>query len=51
MTISIISSEATEPIVNKFNVEPSGAEGTNIFQNSPGHMTNMVAMPVDSKNL
>ena len=30
MTISNISSEATGPIVTKFNVESSGAEGTKI---------------------
>ena len=30
MAISNISSEATGPIVTKFYVEPSGAEGTNL---------------------
>ena len=51
MAVSNISSEATGPVVTKFYVEPSGAEGTKICLNGPGYMTNMVAMPVDSKNL
>ena len=44
MTISNIASEATGPIVTKFNVDPSGAEGTKTCKNGPGHMTNMVAI-------
>ena len=48
MNISNISSKATGTFVPKFYVEPSGAEGTNICRNSPGHITNMAAMPVDS---
>ena len=51
MTVSSIASEATGPIIIKFYVEPSGAEGTNICSNDPGHMTSMAAMPVDSKSL
>ena len=45
-----ISSEATGPIVTKFYVEPSECEETK-GSKGPGHMTNMVAMPVGSKNL
>ena len=43
-----ISPEVTGPIVTKFYVEPSGAEGTKICSNGPGHMTNMATMPVIS---
>ena len=49
MTILNISSEATGPIVTKFYVEPSGDEGTQICSNGPGHMTNMMAIPKDTK--
>ena len=41
MKISNISSEASGPVVTKFYVEPSGAEGTKICPKGPGHMTNM----------
>ena len=51
ITVSNISSEATGPVVTKFYVEPSGAEGAKICSNCPGHITNMVAMPIGSKNL
>ena len=51
MTVSNISPEATGQITAKFYVEPSGAEGTKICSISPGHMTNMVTMTLDSKPL
>ena len=51
MTLLNISLEATGPSVTKFYVEPSWAEGTKNFSNGPGHMTNMVAMPGERKNL
>ena len=51
MTVSIISSKATEPIVTKFYVEPPEAEGTKICLNRPGHMTSMVTTPIYGKNL
>ena len=50
MAISNIS-EATGPVVIKFNVELCGAEGTKICSNSPPHMTNIAAMPVVNKKL
>ena len=50
MTISNISSEATWPVVTKFNEEASGAEGTKLLSRS-SNKTNMVAMRVDRKNL
>ena len=51
MTVSNIYSEATVPVVARFYIEPSGAERTKFYSNGPGHMTNSVAMPTDSKNL
>ena len=45
MTISIISSKATGPVVTKFHIQPPRAEGKNCSK-SPGHMTNKGAMPV-----
>ena len=50
MEISNIS-EAIAPVVTKFHVQPSEAEGTKICSNSPGHMTNMTALPIGSKGL
>ena len=47
MTVLNIS-EATGPVLTKFYVEPSGVEGTKGCSDGSGHMTNMVAMPVDS---
>ena len=47
MAVSNTCSEATRPVVTKFYIEPSGAEGTKICSNGPGHMTNMAAMLVD----
>ena len=49
IAISNVSSEAPGPIITKFYVEPSGAERTKACSNGPGHMTNMMAMPVDRK--
>ena len=51
MTVSNIFSKATRPIVTKFHTEPPWAEGSKVCSNSPGHMTNMVAMPVYGENL
>ena len=51
MTISNISSEVTGPILDKFNVWLSGSEEIKVCLNDPGHMTNVVVMPIDSKNL
>ena len=51
MTVLNICSDATGPVVAKFNIEPLWSEGTKICKNGPSHMTNMVAIPVDSKNL
>ena len=36
-------------LVTKFYVQPSEAEEINICSDGAGHMTNMSAMPVDSK--
>ena len=51
MTISNISSKATGPVVIKFQTEPRKAEGTKIFSNCPGHMTNMATTHIYCKNL
>ena len=51
MAIFNISSAATEPVVTKFNVEPSGIEGIKTHLNGPDHMINNAAMPVDCMNL
>ena len=51
MKISNFSSETPGPFVTKFYVEPFGAEKTNICPNGRGHMTNIDAMPVESKSL
>ena len=50
MIILNISSEATGPVVTKFYVDPSGAEGIKICSDGPVHMTNVAAMPVVSEN-
>ena len=44
-------SEATGPVETKFYVALSGYEKTKSCSNGPGHITNMSAMPVDSKNV
>ena len=51
MTISNISSKATGPVVTKFHIELPLAERRKVCSNSPGHMTNMAAMPVHGKSL
>ena len=51
MTISNIFSKATGAIVTKFHIESPWTEGTKLCSNSPGHMTNMPAMPVHGKNV
>ena len=51
MKISNFSSETTGPFVTKYYVEPFAAEKTNICPNGWGHMTNIAAMPVESKSL
>ena len=43
-------SKATGPVVTNFYRAPL-AEGRKVCSNSPGHMTNMAAMPVQGKNL
>ena len=45
------SSETTGPIEAKFHVEPPWDGGTKIYSNGSGHVTNMAAMPIYSKNL
>ena len=50
ITISNIL-KATWSVITKFSIEPHWAEERNGNSNSPGHMTNMAAMPVHSKNL
>ena len=49
MTVSNISSKATEPIVTKSHLEPLGADGTKICSNIIGHMTNMATTPLYGK--
>ena len=51
MANSNISTEPIGPILTKVCVELSGTEGRKICSNDPDHMTNMAAMPVDSKKL
>ena len=51
ITISNVSSKATGPVVTKFQIEPPWAEGRKVCSNSPGQMTNMVAMSIHGKNL
>ena len=45
------SSETTGPIEIKFHLELPWDGATKICSNSPGHMTNMAAMPIYGKNL
>ena len=51
MKIANIFLKATGPVVMKFHVEPSGAEGMKICSNFSGHMTIMAAMPIHGRNL
>ena len=46
---SNVSSKVTEPILTKLNMEPPWVEGRNFCSSSPGHMTNMAAMPIHGK--
>ena len=39
------------PNVTKFHVQPSKIEGTTICSNGPGHIPNMVAMPIEPLNV
>ena len=41
-----ISSKVPGPVVIKFHVEPVGNKGAKNHKNGPGHMTNMVTMPI-----
>ena len=41
--------KATEPDVTKFYIDPPRAEGMKVCSNGPGHMTNIVAMPIYGK--
>ena len=50
MNISNFSSKATGPLVTNFHKELPWAD-VKFLSNSPGHMTNMVAMPTHGKNL
>ena len=42
--------ETAGPIEGKFHMKPSRDEEMNDCSNSPGHMTNMAAMPIYGKN-
>ena len=46
-----ISSETTGPVKVKFHMEFLWVGGKNLWSNGPGHMTKMVAMPINGKNL
>ena len=50
VTISYVS-KATWPIVTRFHIEPSRAEGTENYSNGSRHMTNVPTMPIYGKNL
>ena len=43
--------ETAWPIEAKFYMEPTWDWGTKVYTNGPGHMTNVAAMPIYSKNL
>ena len=45
------SSEIAGPIATKFHIQPPGPLGKKSFSNGLGHMTNMAAMSIYSKNL
>ena len=49
MTISIISSKATVPIVTKSHLEPPGADGMKTCSNRIVHMTNMATTSIYGK--
>ena len=46
---NFVSLETARLIGVKFHVKPPWDEGTNIYSNAPGYMTNMAAMPIYSK--
>ena len=48
---NIFSSETTGPIETKFHMECPWDGGTKVCSNGPGHMTKMVAMPINGENL
>ena len=48
---NISSSETIVPIEAKFDVELPWDGGMKAHSNGPGHMTNMVVMPIYGKNL
>ena len=48
---NFFSLETARPIEAKFHVEPSWDKEMKGCSNSPGHMTNMTAMPIYGKNL
>ena len=48
---NFFSSETTGPIETKFHVELSWDGGKKAGSNGPGHMTNMVAIPIYGKKL
>ena len=49
--LNFFSLETASPIQAKFHVEPPWDGGMIIYSNGLGHMTNVDAMPVYSKNL
>ena len=49
MTISIMSSKATKPIVTKFHIEPPGVEESKICAKHLGHMASITTMPIYGK--
>ena len=50
-TISNIFLKSNGPIVTKFHIELPWALRRRVYSNSPGHMTNMAAMPVHGKKI
>ena len=50
MAVSYITPNAIGAIVNRFQVEPPGAEGTQNCSNGSGHMNNMAVMPIYGKS-
>ena len=44
------SSETTGPISFKFQLQPLGKGGKNVYTFSPGHMTKIATMPIYGKN-
>ena len=50
-SLNIFSSETTEPIEAKFDMESPWDGGTKVCSNGPGHMTKIAAMPIYSRNL